>query len=74
MSICDGVNVVVQATGDEAATPAPPLNREEERALREARYEEAVRSHAVRTEPLGFDRFYRRYYWLEGKLLEQVIV
>eukprot|EP00884_Botryococcus_braunii_P006907 jgi/Botrbrau1/16217/Bobra.0066s0004.1 len=51
---------------EEAAPPSPPRTREEERAVREAQYEEAVRSHAVRTEPLGFDRFYRRYYWLEG--------
>ena len=39
---------------------------EEERERREAEFEEALRARAVRSDLLGRDRAFRRYWWLQG--------
>ena len=39
---------------------------EEEREQREAEFEEQLRMRVVRSEMIGRDRHFRRYWWLQG--------
>ena len=47
--------------GGEAQEPT-----EEEREQREAEFEEALRMRVVRSDMIGRDRHFRRYWWLHG--------
>ena len=50
------------------ATPGPEGQdpTEEEREQREAEFEEALRMRVVRSDMIGRDRHFRRYWWLQG--------
>ncbi len=41
---------------------------EEEREQREVEFEEQLRMRVVRSEMIGRDRHFRRYWWLQGAL------
>ena len=41
---------------------------EEEREQREAEFEEQLRMRVVRSDLIGRDRHFRRYWWLQGAL------
>ena len=52
-----------------AVAPAPIEAQdptEEEREQREAEFEEALRMRVVRSDMIGRDRHFRRYWWLQG--------
>ena len=50
------------------AAPAPEAQdpTEEEREQREAEFGEALRMRVVRSDMIGRDRHFRRYWWLQG--------
>ena len=41
---------------------------EEEREQREAEFEEQLRMRVVRSDLIGRDRHFRRYWWLQGRI------
>ncbi len=49
------------------AAALSPL-REAERAARDLEFEGRLAERSVRSEPLGCDRYFRRYWWLPGRL------
>ena len=52
----------------QAPVPDPQLQEptEEEREQREAEFEEQLRMRVVRSDLVGRDRHFRRYWWLQG--------
>ena len=50
----------------EGGEEAEAKEREEERVAREAALEENLANCVVRTQPMGFDRHFRRYWWFAG--------
>ena len=60
------------SAASKAAAPVAPAPieaqdpTEEEREQREAEFEEALRMRVVRSDMIGRDRHFRRYWWLQG--------
>ena len=52
-----------------AADPQLQEPTEEEREQREAEFEEQLRARVVRSDLIGRDRHFRRYWWLQGRAL-----
>ena len=50
----------------EGGEDAEVKEKEEERVARETALEEGLANCVVRTQPLGFDRHFRRYWWFTG--------
>ncbi len=57
-----------RAEPKKAPAPEPQLQEptEEEREQREAEFEEQLRMRVVRSDLIGRDRHFRRYWWLQG--------
>ena len=56
----------MQAADAPESAEAGAKEREEEKVVRENALEEGLASCVVRTQPLGFDRHFRRYWWFAG--------
>ena len=62
----NGGSAASKAAVPVAAAPEAQDPTEEEREQREAEFEEALRMRVVRSDMIGRDRHFRRYWWLQG--------